>query len=277
MKILVIGAGGQVGGLLMAGLRGHEVRGTRRPEVDLRDRLSVKAAIEGFEPEAVVLAAGLADADYCEDHPGETYAVNMDGTRNVAMASKGRHFTYFSTDHVFDGRAGPYSEEDRPNPLSTYGRTKVEAERIVFAVHPRSLVVRTSLVFQHQPGGRNFFMKLLEAREPVPCWSDHVGTYTYGPNLADAVAELVSTGRTGLWNVAGTSVLDRHEFAMKVARRFRLNPALYYPVPIAKAPPRAPRPLRAGLKTDKARAALRTKLLSVDEALELAYRAYGRP
>ena len=111
----------------------------------------------------------------------------------------------------------------------------------------------------------------------MPCWIDHVGSYAYGPNLAGAVRELVEGARTGVWNLAGPGVLNRHEFALKVARRFGRDPELYRPVSIRDAAPRAPRPLKAGLRVEKAQEALSTKLLSADEALELAYADHERP
>lgn len=275
MRILILGSTGRIGRLLPAAFSGHEVRGVSRPEVDLRDRALVERAVGSFDPEAVILAAGLADPDVCEDHPGDAYAVNVDGARNAAEACRGRRFLFFSTDHVFDGRDGPYAEGDRPNPLNVYGRTKLEAERIVQAVHPGALIVRTTVVYHYDPEGRNFLMTLLRARRPVPCWRDQRTTYTYGPNLAEAVAELVGRGERGIWHVAGPEVLDRHAFALRVAARFGLDPTRFRPVPIREAPPRAARPLRAGLRTDRARAALRVNLVLVDEGLELAYRAYG--
>ena len=268
MRILLFGSTGHVGGLLLAALRTHEVRALSRADADVRDRGAVRKAVDAFSPDAVILAAGLGNADFCEDHPGDAYAVNVDGARNVAEASQGRAFVHVSTDHVFDGKEGPYSEEDAPNPLSVYGRTKLESERIVRTVNPRSLVVRTSLVWSR--AGKSFFASLLAAKEPIPCWTDHHGTYTYGPNLADAVVELLEAGKTGLWNVAGPEGLDRHAFALKVAARFGIDRSLFRPVSIHDAPPRAPRPLRAGLRVEKARAALRTRLLGVDEALEVA-------
>lgn len=270
MKILLFGSGGHLGRLLLAALRAHEVRGLARADADLRDRDAVWKAVEAFVPDAVILAAGLASADVCEDRPGDAYAVNVDGARNVAEASRGRALVHFSTDHVFDGKNGPYSEEDPVNPLSVYGRTKLESERIVRTVNPRSLVLRTSLVWSRE--GRSFFTSLLAAKEAIPCWTDHRGSYTYGPNLAEAVVELLEAGKTGLWNIAGAEVLDRHTFALKVAERFGLDPSLFRPIPIREAPPRAPRPLRAGLRVEKAQAVLRTRLLGVDEALEVARR-----
>jgi dTDP-4-dehydrorhamnose reductase len=275
VKVLILGSNGQVGRLLVPAFPEHEVRGTSRVDFDIRDRDAVQRAILDIAPDAVILAAGLADADFCEDHPGDAYAVNVDGTRNVAEAARGRHFTLFSTDHIFDGKSGPYAEEDKPGPLSVYGRTKFEAERIVRAVHLRSLVIRTSLIYA--PGDGSFFSKLLQEKDPMNCWTDHFGTYTWGPNLAQATAELVIRGETGIWHIVGPGLLNRHEFALKVLRRFGRDTSTLRPVSIHDAPPRAPRPLRAGLRVEKAQAALRTKMLSVDESLELAYRAYGRP
>ncbi len=274
MKVLLLGAGGQVGGHLLAGLKDHDVRAPRREEVDLRRRASLDEAIRAFEPDAVVCAAGLANPDVCEEDPASAYAVNIDGARNAAEASKGRHFTLFSTDHVFDGREGPYGEDGRPAPINVYGRTKLEAERIALTVNPRTLVVRTALVFA--PGDKSFFSKILAASGPVPCWTDHLGTPTYGPNLAEAVVELVERGAAGLWNVAGTETLDRHAFGLKIAARFGTDPALLRAVSIRDAAPRAPRPLKAGLRVDRARAFLKTKLLSTGEALELAWRAHAQ-
>jgi dTDP-4-dehydrorhamnose reductase len=267
MKALLLGATGHLGRLLLAALRDHESRGLSHRDVDVRDRAAVAKAVGDFSPDAVILAAGLASADFCEDHPGDAYAVNVDGARNAAEASRGRAFVHFSTDHVFDGKSGPYSEDDPPAPISVYGRTKLESERIVTAVNPRSLVIRTSLVWSAT--GRSFFTALRDAKAPMPCWIDHFGTYTYGPNLVEAVVELLERGFAGLWNVAGPGVLNRHEFALKVAARFGLDASLFKPVSIRDAPPRAPRPLRAGLRVEKAQAALRTRLLPADEALAL--------
>ncbi len=271
MRAVVLGASGQVGGHVLKALGKHEARGTSSRDADLRDAAALARAVG--DADAVILAAALANADYCEDHPSEAYAVNIDGARRAAEAARDRAFVLFSTDHVFDGREGPNAEEDRTGPINVYGRTKLEAERVVLAVHPRALVIRTSLVFA--PGDRSFFSKLLAAAGPLPCWTDQRSTPTYGPNLAAATVELLERGATGIWHVAGTDTLDRHAFALKAAARFGIDPARLQPVPIREAAPRAPRPLRAGLRVDKARAFLQTKLLSSDEALELAWRTHA--
>jgi dTDP-4-dehydrorhamnose reductase len=272
-RVLVLGARGQVGRLLPPAFAGHEVLALGHAEADLRDRAALDRVVAGFKPDAVVCAAAHANPDYCEEHPGDAYAVNIDGARNAAEASRGAAFAIYSTDHVFDGKKGPYTEDDRPAPINVYGRTKMEMERIVLTVHPRALVIRTALVFAL--GDRSFFSRLRAAKEAVPCWTDQRGTPTWGPSLAAATAELLLGGASGLWHVAGTETLSRHEFAVKVAVRFGLDPSLLRPCPLREAPPRAARPLDAGLSVAKAAAALKTELLPVDEALERAWRAHG--
>jgi dTDP-4-dehydrorhamnose reductase len=266
MKVLLLGSTGHLGRLLTDALTGHSVRALSRSELDIRDRAAVDRAVGASDAEGVILAAGMANADTCEDRPGDAYAVNVDGARYVAWAARGRRFIHFSTDHIFDGKTGPYSEEDPPAPLSVYGRTKLESERIVRTIHPGSLVVRTSLVFSAV--GRSFLSALREGTATVPCWTDQIGTYTYGPDLARATVELLEIGQTGLWHVAGPDLFTRHEFALQVASAFHLDPSRFRPVSIHEAPPRAPRPLRAGLRSDRARAILRTPLRPVGEALE---------
>jgi dTDP-4-dehydrorhamnose reductase len=149
-----------------------------------------------------------------------------------------------------------------------YGRTKLEAERIVTTVHPHALVVRTTLVFA--PGDRSFVSRLVAAREPVVCWTDHVSTYTWGPALAEALVELLERKATGLWHLAGPEHLNRHQLALKVAAAFGKDPSLFRPASIRDDPPRAPRPLRAGLRTERARRELRTRFPSIDDALRAA-------
>jgi dTDP-4-dehydrorhamnose reductase len=268
VKILVIGASGQVGRHVVQALPAQDVVAPPRAEADLRRPETLEKAIRDADPEAVNLAAAVANPDVCEEDPGLAYALNIDGARAAAEASRGRHFILLSTDHVFDGRSGPNAEDDAPAPINVYGRTKLEAERIVLTVHRRSAVARTSLVFA--PGDRSFFSTLLRATAPVNCWTDQRSTPTWGPALGAALVELAQRGETGIWHLAGPDVLDRHAFALKVAKALGKDAGLFRPVTIREAPPRAPRPLQAGLRTDKARAALRTRFPDVDEALALA-------
>src|SRR5574342_259317 len=124
-KTLVIGASGLVGGALMRALQGARIDATGtyakspRPglvPLDITDPARVRECVERHRPGAVFLTAALTHVDYCEDHPDEAFAINVEGARAVAQAAAGvgAQLIFYSTEYVFDGRAGPYDEEDRP-------------------------------------------------------------------------------------------------------------------------------------------------------------------
>ncbi len=264
MNVVITGASGQVGSTLLREFPG--ARGASLPELDVRDRAAVERACRGAD--VVVHCAALTAVDYCEDHPDEARAVNVDGTANVARVAP--HIVYLSTEYVFDGRKGPYSEDDIPNPQSVYARTKLEGEQVAREAK-KWTIVRTTVVFSYAPGGNNFLMQVLAGNPMrIPC--DQVSNPTLASNLAEAVAELASRGLGGLWNVVGADRVQRHDFALRIAKRFGLDAAKLVPVTTAGLKQRAPRPLDAGLTIDKARRELKTKLLTIDEALDRAHR-----
>ena len=150
MRVLVTGAGGQVGAQVVEHLAGHDVLAAAHDVVDLADRDQVEQVVADFGPDAVVNAAALTNVDECERDPERAFAINALGVRNLAVAAEraGAHVVHISTDYVFDGESTrPYDEWDRVAPLSEYGRSKLGGEREL-AAHVRSwTIVRTSWVF----------------------------------------------------------------------------------------------------------------------------------
>lgn len=270
MKILVTGSGGQLGASLLRLIRGHDVVGVKRPEVDVRDAESVRRAVDSFRPDAVIHAAALTKVDYCEDHREEAWDVNVRGTENVVRAAGAARVVYLSTEYVFDGKSGPYSEEDPPNPLAVYSKTKFEGEKVARTAE-RWTIVRTTVVYTYRPGSKNFLMQVLEGK-PMRIPRDQTSNPTLTENLAEAVTELVERDLGGIWNIVGSDRIGRYDFALRIARKFSLNERLLTPVSTPDLRQPAPRPLNAGLRIDKAQQQLRTKLLSLDEALDFAYR-----
>ena len=270
MKILVTGVSGQLGSALMELIKGHELRGTKRPEVDLLDRAAVRRAIESFRPDAIIHAAALTKVDYCEDHPDEARKVNVEGTRNVVEAAGKARVVYLSTEYVFDGRNGPYGEEDPPNPLSVYARSKYEGE-LVARQAGRSTIVRTTVVFTYRPASKNFLMQVLEGK-PMRIPRDQISNPTLTENLAEAVTELVERDLGGIYNIVGADRVDRFTFARRIVEKFKLDPKSIEPVTTDELRQRAPRPLSAGLKIDKARRDLKTRLLTLEDALAFTLR-----
>jgi dTDP-4-dehydrorhamnose reductase len=267
VRVLVVGGSGQVGAALtglLAG-RGHQVVAThyRAPQrdtraLDLLDTAAVRALVDEVAPDVVFFSAAITHVDACEDDPEEAFRVNAEAPAAAARAAaaRGARFVFFSTEYVFDGADGPYAEDAPARPLSVYGRTKLEGERAVLAADPRALVIRTAGVYGPEPQGKNFVYQLLRRAavgEPVRVPSDQTSTPTYNADLAEAAVALVERGVEGVVHVAGPAVVDRHAFARLVCEVFGLPAGCLVPVPTAALGQRAPRPLRAGLRTDYCR------------------------
>ncbi|HEX8292423.1 MAG TPA: dTDP-4-dehydrorhamnose reductase [Pyrinomonadaceae bacterium] len=227
MKVVIIGAGGLVGGCLARRLaRGHEVLAPRRAELDVTDAGAAARFVEGERPHLVVNCAVLG-VDECERDPGAARAVNADAPRALAAAaaSAGAEFLHFSTNYVFDGeRREPYDERDEPRPVNVYGRTKEEGERAAFEANPRSYVVRTSWVFG---AGKESFLSTahreLAAGRRVRAIGDTWASVTFVEDLVSRVEEIVGASRRGLYHVVNEGVCTYEDFAREAARLAGLN------------------------------------------------------
>jgi dTDP-4-dehydrorhamnose reductase len=199
--VLVTGAGGQVGRALRPHLA--NARLFDLGELDVTRPSSVRAAIDGTD--AVIHLAAMTHVDACEVDSDRAWAVNAEGTRHVAEAARERNIPmiYLSTDYVFDGtKRGEYVEDDAPNPISVYGRTKLEGETHVRSV-PGSAVVRTSWVVGE---GRNFVRTIVAAGakgNAVRVVDDQRGRPTFADDLALAIVHILEHEITGVVNVAG--------------------------------------------------------------------------
>ncbi|NTV51530.1 MAG: NAD(P)-dependent oxidoreductase [Candidatus Firestonebacteria bacterium] len=284
MKILVIGAEGQVGTFLVRDLSAHhEVSGTSLlgaapyPRLDICDREAVQTYLERLRPEYVVLTAAFTHVDQCEKKPQAAEAINVRGPENVALACRRVQagLAFFSTDYIFDGTGGPYAESDAPHPLSVYGRTKWEAEQAVAANLENHLIIRTMNVYSYLPGSLNLFMQLVDRTrkgEPVSGPVDQMINPTQAVNLAQALGELVETGQKGIFNLAGTTRLSRVDFVRRVVAELGYDPRQVKSQTTAEMSLPAARPLQSGLKTDKAQAVLKqNKLWDLDTALRFTF------
>jgi dTDP-4-dehydrorhamnose reductase len=281
VRALVVGASGQVGGGLMQALRarGHEATGTYTAHavsdawpLDLRNTDAVEHAVHFVKPDWIFCPAGLSHVDYCEDHAEEAFALNRDAPLFLGrMAQRaGAAFVYYSSDYVFDGKGGPFGEEDEPRPLNVYGKSKLEAEHAILAAIPRALVLRTSVVYGPEPQQKNFVYQLIRACREGRAFRpavDQRASPTYGPDLAAASVEACGKGLTGLYHVAGADTLDRWAFTGLVVETFGLDGRHLTPVKTAELTQKAARPLDGGLRVGKAQAALATPLRGAAEGL----------
>ena len=201
----------------------------------------------------VFYPAGFTWVDGCERDPGKAHDANVAQPLNIARAAAeaGARFVYFSTDYVFDGYSGPYTEDSPTNPLSAYGKSKLDCEvALDEELGDQQLTVRTAWVFGPEKQGKNFSYQLartLSVGKPLECPTDQVSNPSYGPDVARAVVTLVEGGHSGLIHVAGPEVMDRVRFARALAEGFGLDPHLIGGKSTAELGQGAPRPLSGGL------------------------------
>lgn len=193
MRIAVTGLKGQVVSALVevGAARGYEIIPLGRPELDLMDPASVKAAITAARPDTVVSAGAYTAVDKAESEPDLAHAINGRGAGAVAEAAAaiGVPVVHISTDYVFDGsKTSPYVETDEPNPVGVYGASKLEGERLVAAATPNHAILRVAWVYS--PFGANFvktMLRLAETRDKLGIVADQQGGPTSAHDIATAV------------------------------------------------------------------------------------------
>lgn len=221
MRILITGGKGQLGAALQSALSKHEVRAPGHGDLDVTSPDAVNEAIERFRPEVVIHAAAWTDTAAAERDPAAALAVNGEGAGNVARAcAAGVPIAYISSNEVFDGEKGaPYDEDDAAHAINAYGRSKLAGEEAVQAVGGNFYIVRTSWLYG--PGRMSFPEKIIErARRDgvLRGVTDEIASPTWTVDLAAALLALVSTGRFGLYHLAGEGSCSRKEWAEEVLR-----------------------------------------------------------
>ena len=242
---------------------------------------TITALLSSFKPNLVINCAAYSSVDQAEFERATAYQVNAEAVGFLAQEVKrqGSFLVHFSTDYIFDGKAGPYTEEARPNPLGYYAKTKHWGEEKVLRVGCRHLVVRTNVLFGiHELASKpNFFMWLvreLSAGRPVKIVSDQYNNPTLADNLAGLVKEAVEKNLEGILNLAGKTYLSRYDFAMRIARFFGYDHELITPIDTASLKQPAPRPLLGGVRTEKAQSVLKSPLFTVEESLAFLKKNY---
>jgi dTDP-4-dehydrorhamnose reductase len=221
--------------------------------VDVTKRPDLESAIQHFSPDLILNAAAITDVDFGEREQALCTLLNRDAVG--WMAATGIPLVQISSDYVFDGEAGPYSEEDPVNPLSHYGKTKLESEALALAGSPRSLVLRTMTLWGKGRGAKTSFVEFvktsLSAGKPVRIVTDQWGNPTLAEDLALAVWHLVQGGKSGIYHVAGSDWNSRFTWTEAIAAYYGLDAKLIQPCLTADLKQLARRPLKSGLKIDK--------------------------
>ena len=255
MRILVTGASGQLGYDVERELqrRGIEHLGTSSRELDITDREAVERLMAAYRPDAAIHCAAYTKVDLAEDEPERCWAVNADGTRNLAAACReiGAKLLYISTDYVFPGTGEQFRRTDDPvSPVNTYGRSKLAGELAVQSLLEKYFIVRISWVFGKN--GNNFvktMLRLAETKAELSVVCDQIGSPTYTADLAPLLCDMVQTERYGVYHATNEGTCAWSEFAEAI---FELagRQVVVHPIPTSAYPTRAARPLNSRMSKE---------------------------
>ncbi len=249
MKILVTGAGGQLGRAAQRVFTRHELVARTRGDLDVRDLEAVREAVVAVRPDCVLNAAGYTAVDGAESDIEAAFAGNALAPRNLALASaeRGIPLVHVSSDYVFDGAAGrPYHEFDATNPLSVYGRSKLAGEMEVRTFNPRHWIVRSAWLYSGV--GKNFALTMrgLASRGEVRVVCDQFGSPTFVPHLAAAIEKLIESAAYGTYHLVNSGVASWYELAAAIFRELGLKLDVR-PIPTSAYPTPATRPRYSAL------------------------------
>lgn len=280
-KALVIGASGFLGRYVVRSAASEftVIEGSRAGHgvaIDITDKDNVDSVFCAVRPDIVLLLAAHSDIDYCEQHPQEALAVNLRGVEHVveACAHTGTRLVFTSTGAVFDGRQPRYDEESPVSPVSVYGETKAEAEKLILTGLPDALIVRLALVigFAMPPGDNAILNKLekqwfrgesvafpvFERRNPIDAAS-----------CSRFLLELIRRQERGIFHIGSSDIVSRYDLGLRLAVKMGF-PGLVQPQ-MEPTPGRAPRGTDHFLLTDKLRAACAIPIPTTDDVIERCF------
>ncbi len=288
-RILVCGSNGLLGqrlALLFGHQNGYEALNTSTErtffldrelfdftQLDITDKGHVKSLVSSFRPDVVINAAAMTNVDACETQREAAWKVNVAGVEHLAEASRriGAMLVHVSTDYVFDGKSGPYREEDRVSPINYYGKTKLAGENAILASGVRHAILRTIVLYGTGVGVKNNFalwvVGNLRAGKPINVVDDQIANPTYVGDLAGAILRVVEREVEGLFHICGADSMSRYDFAAAAAEVFGLDGSLIRRIHTSDLRQAAPRPMVTGFILAKAAAALGYAPMTVREGL----------
>jgi dTDP-4-dehydrorhamnose reductase len=274
MRILLTGASGLLGLNLALAVDGkeHQVYGVANTQpfqwvsfksiqAELTEAGTLERLFEEIKPEAVIHCAAIANVDDCESKPELAEEINaiLPGRISALAAEYKAKMLHISTDAVFDGTEGNYSETDEPNPLSVYARTKLDGEKAVLFANPQAMVARVNFYGWSLSGTRSlaeFFVTNLAAGNPLKGFSDVHFCPMMVLDLTATLMEALKKDLYGLYHVVGPQAMSKYEFGQAIARKFGFDPALITPISVEDADLKARRSPNLTLSTAKIAAAL---------------------
>jgi dTDP-4-dehydrorhamnose reductase len=252
MKILLIGANGQLGSDLYIALKGHDLTPLTDKDIDITDIGSVFKACRRYKPHTIINTAAYVRVDDCEDNVELAFNVNALGTRNVAVAAEeiGSVLVHISTDYVLGGdvkRTVPYTEFDAPAPINVYGASKLAGENYVQHLCIRHFIVRTSALFGvagSMGKGGNFvetMIKLAKENDELRVVNDQVFSPTYAKDLSAVIVKLIDTKFYGIFHITNSGTCSWYGFTQEIIKLMGFRTRVI-PISSEEYPQKAARP-----------------------------------
>ncbi|MFH2106767.1 MAG: sugar nucleotide-binding protein [Candidatus Micrarchaeota archaeon] len=244
-------------------------------KLDANDKKELDSVMQTFSPSTVIVPAAMAYVDGCEKDPETAQRNNVGVIENILESMEkysAKRIVFFSTDYLFDGKNGPYSEDSKPNPINVYGKLKLECEQKIINSGFDYLIIRTTGIFGWEKQGKNFTYRLrntLSSGKELVVPNDQFANYTYVRDLVSATLALLKKNANGIFNVAAPEVIDRETLAKRMAPFFifNLNSNLIKGVPTSSLNGVAPRPMNGGLSIDKI-ISMGIRMMNLEDALK---------
>jgi len=269
-KILITGAFGQLGDSTILELQPHfEIiaSGKKTPQInnypckyinlDITSKNQVGEIINIYLPDIIVHLAATTNVDLCETNKDLAWNNNVKATENILYHIRGSKckIIFISTDYIFDGSSGPYSELDQPNPINYYGKTKLAAENIIRGSAQPWVILRTNVLYGNSYLNKASFVKWiidsLSNKEKIKVVNDQFGNPTWTAALSEAIKISMVMNVNDIFHYGGSEFISRFEFAKKIANIFNLDSSLIIPIKTDDLNQKAKRPLKSGLITSK--------------------------
>ncbi len=241
--------------------------------IDYADIKKLKEEFFEVRPDFIINTAAMTNVDGCEIQRQEAWFSNVSFVEQLARLSLivESHLIHFSTDYVFDGAKGPYTEQDQPNPICYYGKSKLAGENAVLKSHVNNTVIRTNVVYglttNEQTDFVQWVIKCHEAKKTMNIVDDQLSNPTLTDDLALSVKRIIEKKRCGLYHIGGKTYCNRYEFALEIAKIFHLDESLITPIQTHSLNQKAKRPLRGGLINLKAHTDLGIQYSTIQEGL----------
>ncbi len=239
---------------------------------NLTVRDKIKKVVSDFCPDFIVNTAAFTNVDLSEKEREAAWKINVKGVEYLAEAARviDAHIIHISSDYIFDGTSGPYAENEKPNPIGYYGRTKLASEnalRISGAVHT---ILRTNVLYgiaDSRPDFVRWVVKSVREGKQINIVTDQINNPTYIDDLVQAINKVIEFRKQGIYHIGGREFLSRFEFCEIIAEVFNLNKNLIKPILTEQLNQQAKRPLKSGLLTLKSETELGYKAHTMGEAL----------